>query len=210
MWRTVLLHELPDHTIRPFQGLPGSLTPGSLALNPSESTVLIAPGRSLHYVLDTPLVEVIGVSCQLRFKYPGRTVDSSVRILRLGDAFDLRLEPLTTFQALVRIRLHRAWHDIGQLPNPSTRFAELRFDWHTSGKTYLRVDGRLVGYHDALSRGARLTISDVTFGSPESLPTSPDSPYQLGEFFVRTLSRRTRWPRRVKNGFQLGPSSRPR
>jgi hypothetical protein len=196
MWRSVLLHNFPDTNIRPLQGLPGSLSPGSLALSPSEGTVLIAPGRSLHYVLDTPLVDVIGVSCLLRFKHPGRTVNSSLRILRLGDEFDLSLEPLTTFQAGVRIRLHRAWHDIGQLPNPSTRFAELRFDWHTSGKTYLRVDGRLVGYHDALSRGARLSIEDVTFGSPESLPTSSDPHYQLGEFFVRALSRRARRPQR--------------
>ncbi|TCC07808.1 hypothetical protein [Kribbella soli] len=196
MWRSVLLHEFPDHDVRSLQGLPGTWSSESLALGSSGDTMLIAPGRSLRYVLDTPLVDVIGVSCQLRFKHPGRAVTSSVRILRLGDEFDLSLEPLTTFQALVRIRLHGAWHDIGQLPSPSTRFAELRFDWHTSGKTYLRVDGRLVGYHDALSRGARLTISDIAFGSPESLPTSPDPLYQLGDFFVRTLSRRTRWPRR--------------
>ncbi|MFG1622631.1 hypothetical protein [Kribbella sp. NPDC049227] len=196
MWRSVLLHEFPDHNIRSFQGLPGSLSPGSLALSPSEGTVLIAPGRSLHYVLETPLLEVIGVSCLLRVKHPGRAVSSSVRILRLGDEFDLSLEPLTTFQALVRVRLHRVWHDIGQLPTPSTHFAELRFDWHTSGKTYLRVDGRLVGYHDALSRGSRLTIEDVTFGSPDTLPSSSDPHYQLGEFFVRALSRRARWPRR--------------
>jgi hypothetical protein len=196
MWRSVLLREFPDHNIRSLEGLPGSLSPSSLALSPSVGTVLIAPGRSLHYVLDTPLVEVIGVSCQLRIKHPGRTVSSSLRIVRLGDDFDLSLEPLTTRQALVRVRLHRAWHDIGQLPNPSTHFAELRFDWHTSGKTCLRVDGRLVGYHDALSRGSRLRIDDVAFGSPESVPTATDPHYQLGEFFVRALSRRARWPRR--------------
>lgn len=196
MWRSVLLREFPDHNIRSLEGLPGSLSPSSLALSPSEGTLLIAPGRSLHYVLDTPLVDVIGVSCQLRIKHPGRTVSSSLRIIRLGDDFDLSLEPLTTRQALVRVRLHRVWHDIGQLPNPSTHFAELRFDWHTSGKTYLRVDGRLVGYHDALSRGSRLTIDDVAFGSPESVPAAPDPHYQLGEFFVRALSRRARRPRR--------------
>ncbi|WP_328521060.1 hypothetical protein [Kribbella sp. NBC_00359] len=196
MWRSVLLREFPDHNIRSLEGLPGSLSPHSLALSPSEGTVLIAPGRSLHYVLDTPLVDVIGVSCQLQLKHPGRTVSSSLRILRLGDEFDLSLEPLTSFKALVRVRVHRAWHDIGQLANPSTHFAELRFDWHTSGKTYLRVDGRLVGYHDALSRGSRLTIEDVAFGSPASIPTAPDPRYQLGEFFIRALSRRGHWGRR--------------
>jgi hypothetical protein len=148
-----------------------------------EDTVPIAPGQGLHYVLDAPLVDVTGISCQLRFKHPCRAVTSSVPILRLGDEFELSLEPLTSFQALVRVRLHRAWHDIGQLPNPSTRFAELRFDWHTGGKTYLRVDGRLVGYHDALSRGARLTIADISFGSP-------DPSYELGGFFVRARYRR--------------------
>ena len=196
MWRSVLLHDFPDHNIRSFQGLPGSLSPSSLALSPSEGTVLIAPGRTLHYVLDAPLLEVIGVSCLVRIKHPGPVVTSSLPILRVGDEFALSLEPLTTSQALVRVQLHRTWHDIGQLPNPRTHFAELRFDWHTSGTTYLRVDGRLVGYHDALSRGSRLTISDVTFGSPESLETSSDPHYQLGEFLVRALTRRGRWSRR--------------
>ncbi|MER7251279.1 hypothetical protein [Kribbella sp. NPDC000426] len=200
MWRSVLLHEFADTNIRSFQGLPGNLSPGSLAPSPSDGVLLIAPGRSLHYVLETPLLDVAGVSCVVRFRHPAQAVDSSVRILRLGDEFVLGLEPLTKFQALVRVRVHRVWHDIGQLPTPSSRFAEVRFDWHTNGKTYFRVDGRLVGYHDALSRGSRLTISDVAFGAPESLATSPDPHYQLGEFSVRALSRHARWPRRHASG----------
>ncbi|WP_371402099.1 hypothetical protein OHA10_29875 [Kribbella sp. NBC_00662] len=196
MWRSVLLREFPDHDSWSVRGLPGTWSPGPLAPGPAGGIATIAPGRSLHYVLDTPLVEVVGISCLLRFKHPGRIVDSSVRILRLGEAFELSLEPLTTFRALVRIRLHRSWHDIGQLANPATCFTELGFDWHTSGKTYLRVDGHLVGYHDALSRGARLSISDITFGSPEPVLTSPAPCYELGEFSVRTRTRRTRWPRR--------------
>jgi hypothetical protein len=195
MWQSVLLHEFPDRNIRSLQGLPGSLSPGSLALNPAEGAVLIAPGRSLHYLLDAPLREVIGVSCRLRIRHPGPEF-SSMRIIRLGDAFDLRLEPLTTFQALVRVRVQGTRHYLGQLPNPSARFTELGFDWHTKGQAYLRVDGRLVGYHDALSRGARLTIEDVAFGFPESVPTAADPPYQLGRFFVRALSRRALWTRR--------------
>jgi hypothetical protein len=196
MWRSVLLHEFADRNPGSIQGLPGSLSPDSLALSPSEGIILIAPGRSLQYVLETPLLDVIGVSCSVRFRHPGRAVSSSVRIIRLGEEFSLSLEPLTTFRALVRVRVHRVWHDIGLLPNPSSNFTELRFDWHTSGKTYFRVDGRLVGYHDALSRGCRLTIADVAFGSPESLATSSEPHYQLGEFSVRTLSRHARWPRR--------------
>ncbi|MFI7061294.1 hypothetical protein ACIBL3_09945 [Kribbella sp. NPDC050124] len=196
MWRSVLLNEFPDHDVQALQGLPGSLSPGSPALQPSDGAVLIAPGRGLNYVLDTPLVDVVGLSCRLRIRQTDPAVTSSLRILRLGNSFDLRLEPLTAFQALVRVRLHRIWHDIGQLPNSISRFADLRFDWHTSGKTYLRVNDRLVGYHDALSRGSRLTIEDVTFGSAESLPSSPEQHYELGDFYVRALCRRSRWSRR--------------
>src|SRR4051794_11510668 len=144
MWRSVLLHEFADRNPGSIQGLPGRLSPGSLALSPSEGIILIAPGRTLQYVLEPPLLDVIGVSCSVRFRHPGRAVSSSVRIIRLGEEFMLSLEPLTTFQALVRVRVHRVWHDLGQLPNPSSGFVELGFDWHTSGKTYLRVDRRLV------------------------------------------------------------------
>lgn len=196
MWRSVLLHEFRDQNIRNLQGLPGRLSPGSLALNPSEGAVLITAGRSLHYVLDTPLADVIGVSCRVRFRHPGPDFNSSLRIIRLGDAFDLRLERLTTFQALVQVRVHGTRHYLGQLPNPSARFTELGFDWHTKGQAYLRVDGRLVGYHDALSRGSRLTIEDVAFGFPESVPDGPDPRYQLGRVYVRALSRRSPWSRR--------------
>ncbi|MGW7680720.1 hypothetical protein ACWGID_08285 [Kribbella sp. NPDC054772] len=196
MWRSVLLHEFPDHQVETLHGLPGRLAPNSLVLEPSAGIVLIAPGRSLHYVLDTPLTEVVGVSCRLRFERPGLAVSSSVPILRLGNAVELSLEPLTTYQALVRVQVHRKYHDLGQLPNASTHFVELRLDWHTNGKTYLRADGRLIGYHDAFSRGSRLTIEDVTFGRPGSVPTATDARFQLGEFFIRALNRRTYWPRR--------------
>ncbi|HET6297172.1 MAG TPA: hypothetical protein VFG33_27550 [Kribbella sp.] len=162
--------------------------------------MLITPDRSLHYVLDTPLVDVIGISCLLRIRHPQQVLTSSRQIIRLGDAFELGLEPLTTFQALVRVRLQGRRHDLGQLASPNPRFAELRFDWHTSGKTYLRVDGRLVGYHDALSPGARLMIDDVAFGFLESVPPSPDPSNQIGRFFLRALRRRPPWPCRRTSG----------
>lgn len=178
------------------QGLPGSLAPGSATADPADGTLLIGPSRSLHYLLDTPLCNVVGLSCRLRIKYPAPTAGSSLRILQLGDEFDLGLEPLTTGRAVVRVRLQQVRHDLGQLANPGTRFAELRFDWHTSGKTFLRVDGRLVGYHDTLGRGRRLTIEDVTFGAATSPLESPAQHYQLDEFSVRALLGRPHWPHR--------------
>ncbi|HEY9334243.1 hypothetical protein [Kribbella sp. NPDC050459] len=187
-----------DEILPTCQGLPGSLAPGSPTADPADGTVLIGPARSLHYLLDTPLRDVVGLSCRLRIKYPAPTVSSSLRILQLGDAFDLGLEPLTTYRALVRVRLHQVRHDLGQLANPGTRFAELRLDWHTSGKTFLRVDGRLVGYHDTLGRGRRLTIEDVTFGAVAVLPDAPAQHYQLREFSVSALLARPRWPHRYR------------
>jgi hypothetical protein len=191
--------EFPDAVLPTCQGLPGSLSPGAPTADPSDGTLPIGPARSLRYQLDAPLVDVIGLSCLLRIKHPAPTVSTSLRILQLGDAFDLGLEPLTSRQALIRVRLQRVIHDLGQLPTPSARFAELRLDWHTSGKTFLRVDGRLVGYHDKLGRGHRLSIEEVTFGSDTGSPGSPGSPgsqYQLDEFSVRVLLSRPRWRRR--------------
>jgi len=200
MWRSVLLYEYSDQDPRSLLALPGRLSASSPAPQPSEGTVLITPDRSLHYVLDTPLVDVIGISCLLRIRHPQQVLSSSRQIIRLSDAFELGLEPLTTFQALVRVRLQGRRHDLGQLASPNPRFAELRFDWHTSGQTFLRVDGRLVGYHDALSPGARLTIDDVAFGFLESVPPSPDPSNQIGRFFLRALRRRPPWPRRRTSG----------
>jgi hypothetical protein len=193
-------YDVADQILPTCQGLPGRLSADSPAANPADGTVLIGPARCLRYRLDVPLVDVVGLTCRLRFRYPEPIVSSSLRILQLGDAFDLGLEPLTTCRALVRIRLQRIRHDLGQLANPGTRFAEVRFDWHISGKTFLRVDGRLVGYHDTLGRGSRLTIEDVTFGPApalEQLPgQSPAQRYQLDDFSVRVLHGRPHRPRR--------------
>ncbi|MFD3403979.1 hypothetical protein ACFWUU_25055 [Kribbella sp. NPDC058693] len=185
--------EFPDPVPPTCQGLPGSISPGAPTADPADGTLPIGPTRILRYRLDTPLLDVIGLSCLLRIKHPAPTVSSSLRILQLGDAFDLGLEPLTTRQALIRVKLQRVVHDLGQLPTPSTRFTELRLDWHTSGKTFLRVDGRLVGYHDRLGRNHRLSIEEVTFGSDTGAPAAQ---YQLDEFSVRVLLSRPRWPRR--------------
>lgn len=196
MWRSVLLYEYSDQDPRSLLALPGHLSASSPASEPSEGAVLITPDRSLHYVLDAPLVDVIGISCLLRIRLPDQELSSSRQIIRLGDAFELGLEPLTTFQALVQVRIQGRRHYLGQLATPSPRFAELRIDWHTSGKTYLRVDGRLVGYHDALGSGARLRITDVAFGFLEPVPPSPDPSNQIGRFSLRVLRRRPPWPRR--------------
>lgn len=198
MPRSVPYDEFADQVLPTCQGLPGSLAPGSPAADPADGTVPIGPSRSLHYLLDTPLSDVIGLSCVLRIKHPAPTVSSSLRILQLGDAFDLGLEPLTTCRALIRVRLQHVRHDLGQLATPSPHFVELRLDWHTSGKTFLRVDGRLVGYHDTLGRGRRLSIADVTFGPATALPESVAPQYQLDEFSVRALLGRPHRPHRYR------------
>ncbi|MEU8225707.1 hypothetical protein [Kribbella sp. NPDC048915] len=163
-------YEFPDQILPMCHGLPGSLSPGSPAADPADGTVVIGPAHSLRYRLDTPLADVVGISCRVRIRHLVPPVTSSLQILRLGDAFGLGLEPLTAWRALVRVRLQRVSHDLGQVPNLGARFMDLQFDWHIKGKTYLRVDGRLVGYHDTFARGSRLTIEDITFGPDVGLP----------------------------------------
>jgi len=63
---------------------------------------------------------------------------------------------------------------------------------------FLRVDGRLVGYHDTLGRGRRLTIEDVTFGAVAVLPDAPAQHYQLREFSVGAVSFRKKWTHRYR------------
>jgi len=180
MWRSVLLYEDSDD---------------------------MPSGRSHHYVLDEPVIDVIGLSCLVRISHPRQVLGSSSQIVRVGDAFELGLEPLTTFRAFVRVRIQGRQHDLGQLPVLHPNFAELRLDWHTSGKTYLRVDGRLIGYHDALGAGARLTITDVAFGFPEPVSATPDPDNRIDQFYLRVRSRRAPWARRRPSSWR--PAGRP-
>ena len=193
MWRSVLLREFPDHNIRSLHGLPGSLSPSSLPLSPSEGTVLIAPGRSLHYVLDTPLVDVIGVSCQLQFRpRPHRELvgaDPSPR-------GRVRSEPRTADQlpglgpgpAAPSLARHRAAAEPQHaLRGTEIRLAHQRQDLPSGGRATRRLprcaESRLPAHHRG--RGLRLPRVDPHRARPalsagRILRPRPQPPRALG------------------------------
>jgi hypothetical protein len=194
MWRSVLLHEFPDEDIHSLQALPGSLTVGPVALHPQGGAVQITPGRGFRYDLRHPLRDVIGVSCRIRLRYPFQGVAGGP-VVRLGNA--VRLLALT-FPApnnalFVRVRVGETELDLGgpgiRLAVPFPQYVELRFDWHTSGQAYLRADGRLVRYHNALSPAARFTVADITLGLPDADATQSRPRYEIGRLFIRALAR---------------------
>jgi hypothetical protein len=199
MWRSVLLHEFPSEDIRSLQALPGSLTPGTLALNPHEGKVQITPGRGFRYVLGAPLRDVIGVSCRIRVRYPIQGVLHPVSLVRVGEDVEFAVRPLPfdagshpdelAGEARSLLRIGSAEVDLGLVVLPHRRFVELRLDWHTSGQAYLRADGHLVAYHNAVAPAARFEVDDVAFGLPNA-PTSATNPrYEIARLFVRALSR---------------------
>jgi hypothetical protein len=194
MWRSVLLHEFPNEDIRSLQALPGSLTFGAVPLSPRDGAVQISPGRGFRYVLRDPLRDVIGVSCRIRLRYPFQGVAGGP-VVRLGDAVRVLVLtfPAPDSALFVRVRVGETELDLGgpgiRLALPFPQFVELRFDWHTSGQAYLRADGRLLRYHNALSPAARLTVADITLGLPDSPATSIHPRYEIGRLFIRALAR---------------------
>ena len=199
MWRSVLLHEFPSQDIRSLQALPGSLTPESLALNPHGGTVQITPGRGFRYVLGDPLRDVIGVSCRFQVRYPIQGVLHPVPLVRVGDDVEFALRPLPfddgshpgelAGAARALLRIAAAQVDLGLVVLPHRRFVDFRLDWHTSGQAYLRGDGRLIAYHNAVAPSARFEVDDVAFGLPDAPPSATNPRYEIARLFVRALSR---------------------
>jgi hypothetical protein len=200
MWRSVLLHAFPDEDIGSLQALPGSLTPDTLALNPHRGGVQITPGRGFEYSLAQPLDDIIGVSGRVRLRYPIQGVTHPVPIMRAGDTAAFGVQPLPLDPGAINppelaapartlLRIEATEVQLGVVMLPHRRFVNLRFDWHTSGQARLLLDGRLVGYQNALSPAARLTVADIAFGLADWPSTATSPRYEVGRLFVRALAR---------------------
>ena len=157
MWRSIFLHEFIDHKLSNFQAVAGHATPASFGLTPKPApisginSVAVVPGKGFEYLLEQPLEQIIGISCHLRVSYPLPNPASShvraVNILSLGPKAFIQLlavpelvpDPNKT-TAMTGLFIGQSSASMGLVKLPASSFTDLRFDWHTSGKTYLRVD----------------------------------------------------------------------
>jgi hypothetical protein len=213
MWRSVFLHEFIDHKITNFKAVPGKLTLPSFNLVPSATvvpgvnSVEVTNGKGFEYIFDEPLRDVIGISCRVRVAYPipntGLGHMQGFSILGLGSNITIltlaqpdpppAVNPIPS-QFGLHISHPEGGVNVGEgagvrVQFPSTSFAELRVDWHTSGQTRLSVDGRLVRYQNALVPGFSFDIDRLSFGHPGDPPTPHAPQYQIARVFVRALTR---------------------
>lgn len=212
MWRSVFLHEFLDDEIRNFQALPGHATPASLMLTPFPApplginSVKLTQGQGFEYSLAEQLDEVIGVSGRIHLWHPYQGfLFKAPFIIRVGDMAELTLRPfdfrdfmpnspdiwsLEEAPIFARLRIGSTQVELGSFRFPYQRFANLRFDWHTSGQARVLLDGRLVGYHNAVAPTAQLEVDNVTFGvSAEGTPPGTMTRYHVGGMFARVLRR---------------------
>src|SRR5687768_9100715 len=112
MWRSLLLHEIPGGDLRNYGALPGSVSAGSLLLNPDA----IGPGQEFEYTFDDPLTEVIGISLRVRLRKPIAGY-STYRIARAGTDVDFTVQRLNTLPVGWPLAVHyRALLRVGASP----------------------------------------------------------------------------------------------
>ena len=189
MWRSVLLHEFRDRNIRSVQALPGSVIAASPALAPADGMVSVRPGRGFQYRLADPLTEVVGVSCRVRFRFPFQGTTNAARLVALQPSFELFVHGTTHGVIRVRARVGQAVVELADPFITDPAFMDLRFDWHTTGQAFLRVDNELVGYQNQYMPGGRFQVTDVAFGLLDVDPAIPTPRYDLAKVFIRALAR---------------------
>jgi hypothetical protein len=208
MWRSVFLHEFIDRRITNFQALPGTLTSPSFTLAPSPAIVAgtnsveVTRGKGLEYILDEPLRDVIGLSCRLRVAYPipneGLGHLQGFPLLNFGFKASIlslaQTDPLPDLSG-IRSLVGFLIGDPNQVSTSalttlaSRSFTDVRVDWHTSGQARIAVDGRLVGYSNALATGTTFDLDRLSFGLPGEPPQTNAPQYQIARVFVRVLTR---------------------
>jgi hypothetical protein len=193
VWKSLLLHEMPNGDLRNYSAVPGLVSTGSFQLNPDA----IAPGQEFEFTLETPQSEVVGVSFRVRLRKPIAGLDPE-RIARAGTDVDFSLQRLDTpaIDAPELAAAHQALLRIGPGPTvplgvlilPHRSYVDIRFDWHTSGQARLLLNDQLVGYHNAESPGMSVSITSLAFGRSD-VHAGPGARYGVTRFFVRALRR---------------------
>ena len=153
-------------------------------------------------MLDEPLRDVIGLSCRVRVAYPipnnGLGHVQGFPLLNFGFKASIlslaRTHPLPDLSG-IESAVGFLIGDPNQVSTSavailgSRSFTDVRVDWHTSGQARISIDGRLVGYNNALAPGTSFDIDRLSFGLPGE-PPEPHAPqYQIARVFVRVLTR---------------------
>jgi hypothetical protein len=191
VWRSLLLHEIPSGDLRNFSAVDGAAT--SFPWNADA----IGPGEEFEFTLGTPVSNVIGISLHIRLRKPIAEFDEC-RIARAGTDVEFSIQRLNTgvidvpelaaeYRGLLRIGPSPA-DSFGLLTLPHRTYVDIRIDWHTSGQARLLQGGELIGYHNAVSPGASVSVPTLAFGRSDR-PPGPGSRYGVQRFFVRALQR---------------------
>lgn len=202
MWRSVFLHDFPDQRVRSYESVDGALAPSSESLAVSvdpatrRGSLTLLAGEQFVWMPTEPLREIIGVSVRLRItgSVSGFVSMATFRITS-GIECDLSIRrPVfgPSKPTDVAVRAGAGGAAFADAVPALGRPVDVRLDWHTSGQTRLWADGRLVGYHNAVSPGAALQIDRVAFGLPFPEPEEfhrQSRHFTVSRVFVRALAR---------------------
>lgn len=208
VWTPAFHHQFLDGNPANFSAPPGVLTaqPDGLVVQPTpppdQRGFVIAPGHSLSYTLERPLVDVIGIDIRLDveiFGNPQNPLDVQVRL----DGQTVRV--IADFIGpLLRLQF---W--VGGTPlsasiplESASGLFRLRLRWHTHGQASMSVNDRLRAYEPALQPGLSLPVTTLFLGHHFPIAT-PDPPKMRARRFTVKVLRKNDATRFLDDLFPL-------
>lgn len=193
VWTPAFHHQFLDGNPANFSAPPGVLTaaPNGLAVQPTpppdERGFAIAPGHSLGYALERPLLGVIGIDVRLDVVVAGGPQEQlDVQVHLDGQA----VRVIATFlDTLLRLQFRVGGTSMAaSIPlDSASGLFRLHLRWHTHGQASMWVNEELKAYEPALQPGLSLPISSVLLGHHAPFVTPGPPKMRARRFTVKVL-----------------------
>lgn len=193
VWTPAFHHQFLDGNPANFSAPPGELTalPNGLAVQPTpppdERGFAVAPGHSLTYTLERPLLGVIGLDIKLDLVVSGSAQDPlDVQVRLDGQAVRVIATFLGTLLRLQFVMGGTALAASIPLASESGLF-RLRLRWHTHGQASMWVNDVLQAYEPALQPGLSVPVSTIFLGHHSTAVASGAPRLRARRFTVKVL-----------------------
>ena len=193
VWTPAFHHQFLDGNPANFSAPPGVLTalPNGLVVQPTpppdQRGYPIAPGHSLSYALERPLLDVIGIDIRLDVLVDGSAQDPlDVQVRLDGQA----VRVIATFLGpLLRLQFSMGGTPIAaSIPLESASgLIRLRLRWHTHGQGAMWVNDVLRVYEPALQPGLSLPVTTLFLGHHSTVVTADPPKMRARRLMVKVL-----------------------